>query len=312
MNITRLKFKPQLIFDKLSFTLPLSKLKRNQVLARLTNQGFCSKYAIENRKPRSKGNRYRNNYSFPIDDQNSMDVSVYPINTKHNFLRVEFNPDKLGRNGLIKARKLLVKLLGIDITQTIYFKAAITRIDLTVNLLGLQDEYIVFKTKTNVSAMKRSLEGTQIDSQIAGSSRSNVRVTFYNKNQEQQHKGKGVANPRGNYHRLEIRLRDLRFTMSQLDSSILQVFNSVSFYHADFLTDDWFSPDFLEHVQRKGLNSALYALGDSNERRCHLRHLSQYKQKLFSIDNLNFGKPHDLLSFLIQKGTRQKLLAQAL
>ena len=309
MNITRRKFKPQLIFDKLSFTLPLSKLKKDKVLTRLTNPGFCSKYDIRSRKPRSKGSRYHNNYSFPIDDQNSMDVSVYPVNTKHNFLRVEFNPDKLGRNGLIKARKLLVKLLGIDITQTIYFKASITRIDLTVNLLGLQDEYVVFKTKTNVSAIKRSPDdATQIDSQIAGSSRSNVRVTFYNKNQEQQDKGKGVANPRGNYHRLEIRLRHLRLTMSQLNSSILQVFNTVSLYHANFLADEWFSPKFLKHVQRKGLNSALSALGDSNERRCHLRHLNQYKQKLFSIDNLNFGKPHQLLSFLIQKGTRQQLL----
>ena len=184
-----------------------------------------------------------------------MDVSVYPVNTKHNFLRVEFNP-KLGRNGLIKARELLVNLLGIDITQTIYFKASITRIDLTVNLLGLQDEYVVFKTKTNVWRSKdhpmtqhKSIHKSQVGP------RSNVRVTFYNKNQEQQDKGKGVANPRGNYHRLEIRLRDLRLTMSQLNSSILQVFNTVSLYHANFLADELVPPKFLKHVQRKGLNS---------------------------------------------------------
>src|SRR5664280_2112858 len=119
-NITRIKY--NLIFDKLSFTLPLTGLKKNQVLNRINNQEFRSKYGIRVHNSRNKRNRYKNNYSFPIDDHNSMIVSMYPIHTNHNFIRVEFNPDKLGRNGIIKARKLLVKLLGLDVTETIYFE----------------------------------------------------------------------------------------------------------------------------------------------------------------------------------------------
>jgi hypothetical protein len=97
--------------------------------------------------------------------------------------------------------------------------------------------------------------------------------------------------------------------MNQLDSSILEVFNSVSFHHADFLSDEWFSREFLEEVQEDGLNSALHSLRSSSDRRSYLRRLNHYKFEVFSVDNLNFNKPHELLSFLIQKGTRQELLA---
>lgn len=209
---------------------------------------------------------------------------------------------------MIKARKLLVKLLGIDVTETLYFEASITRIDLSVNLLGLIEQYFIHKTKTNYSSIQRSLYG-EIESQIAGGNESRVRATFYNKNLEQLEQGEEVANLDEDYHRLEIRLRDLQLTMSQLDFSILEVFNTVSFHRAGFLRDDWFSTDFLENVELEGLNSALHSLGNSNDRRSYLCRLNHYKFEVFSTDNLNFSKPHQMLSFLIQKRNRVELLA---
>lgn len=97
--------------------------------------------------------------------------------------------------------------------------------------------------------------------------------------------------------------------MARLDSGILDVFNTVNFYSDDLLTDDWFSTDFREDVEENGLNSALHSVRVSNERRSYLRRLNRYKQEVFSIDNLNFSKPHELLSFLIQKRNRVELLA---
>jgi hypothetical protein len=256
-KITRIKY--NLIFDKLSFTLPLTKLKRNLVLKRINKQEFRSKYSIRVHNSHGKGNRYKNNYSCPIDDQNSMKVSMYPINASHNFIRVELNPDKLDKVGMIKARKLLVKLLGLDVTETICVEASLTRLDLSVNLTGLTKQYFIYKTKTNYSSIQRSLD-SEIESQIAGSNESRVRVTFYNKNLEQLDKGEEVSNSPRNYHRLEIRLRDLQLTMARLDSGILDVFNTVNFYSDDFLTDDWFSTDFREDVEENGLNSALHSV----------------------------------------------------
>jgi hypothetical protein len=172
----------------------------------------------------------------------------------------------------------------------------------------LTKQYFIYKTKTNYSSIQRSLDG-EIESQIAGSNESRVRVTFYNKNLEQLDKGEEVSNSPRNYHRLEIRLRDLQLTMARLDSGILDVFNTVNFYSDDFLTDDWFSTDFREDVEENGLNFALHSVRVSNERRSYLRRLNRYKQEVFSIDNLNFSKPHELLSFLIQKRNRVELLA---
>ena len=172
----------------------------------------------------------------------------------------------------------------------------------------MTEQYFIHKDKTNYSSIQRSLYG-EIESQIAGGNESRVRVTFYNKNLEQLEQGEEAANLDEDYHRLEIRLRDLQLTMSQLDFNILEVFNTVSFHRAVFLRDDWFSTDFLENVELEGLNSALHSLGNSNDRRSYLRRLNHYKFEVFSTDNLNFSKPHQMLSFLIQKRNRVELLA---
>ena len=92
--------------------------------------------------------------------------------------------------------------------------------------------------------------------------------------------------------------------MADLSDDLLDEFKKINFF-----TAYWFSTQFLEDVQEDGLNSALHSLRSSNDRRSYLRRLDRYKLETFSIDNLNSNKPHEMLSFLIQKGTRQELLA---
>ncbi|WP_340124367.1 hypothetical protein [Methylobacter svalbardensis] len=68
--------------------------------------------------------------------------------------------------------------------------------------------------------------------------------------------------------------------------------------------------EFRENTEDYGLNSALYSLHDSNARRGHLRRLQRHVRQVIWIDDLNFSKPHEILSFLIQKGNREEVLDQ--
>jgi hypothetical protein len=200
------KLKQRLIFDKVTFTFPIDESKRLALLERINDPEFYGPY---NRNVYSNtGGRYKNNYQFTIHNGNTIELSLYPKNKNHNFSRVEYNPTKLGKEGRKALRTFLLELLGRDIVKTIYFKATVTRLDLTLDVFNMEPNLYIHKNRVHQSEIFRVEGSNNIETQIIGSDKSNCRVTLYDKHLEQgQQKGKD-----DNYQRIEARLRKLNCT----------------------------------------------------------------------------------------------------
>jgi hypothetical protein len=280
------KLKQRLIFDKVTFTFPIDEDKRQSLLERI-NDPEC--YGSYNRKVYKRtGGRYKNNYQFTIHNGNTIELSLYPKNTNHNFSRVEYNPTNLGKEGRKALRTFLIKLLGIDIVKTIYFEATVTRLDLTLDVFNMVPNLYIHKNRVHQSEIFRVEGSNNIETQILGSDHSNCRVTLYDKHLEQgQQKGKD-----DNYQRIEVRLRKLNCTMAALSDDLLVEIEALNFFHADFLTDGRFTKKFKREAHAQGLNFALMALTDDNKRRRYRRYLEDYRAYPIALDDLDFEKAH--------------------
>jgi hypothetical protein len=287
--MTAIKPRQKLLLDKITFTFPVDENLKNTLIIKINDRCFYEPY---NRKVYSnkKQGRYKNNYQFTIHGENKIELSIYPINKNHNFLRVEYNPTKLGKEGRVKLREFLIKLLGLEVVKTIYFKTVITRVDLTLDVFDMEPNLYLYKRRIKESEIFFDGNGDNISSQILGSNTSNCRVTMYNKNLEQ-----GKKTEVNNYQRIEVRLRNLKTSiagMKECGDVLLRHIKELEFFHADFLTDSYFSEDFKRKVRKEGVNSGINSLSD-NQKRCCRRHLEEYRVYPIMIEELNFEKAHN-------------------
>jgi hypothetical protein len=277
------KVKQRLIFDKVTFTFPIEEPTRLLLLDKINDPEFYGPY---NRKVyKYSGGRYKNNYQFQIDEENTIELSLYPINKGHNFIRVEYNPTKLGKDGRKRLRTFLIQLLGIERVKTIYFEAIVTRLDLTLDVFNMETNLYLHKNRVHKSEIFRVEGSTQIASQVLGSDNSNCRVTMYDKNLEQNQQKDN------NYQRIEVRLRKLNCNMDALNDDLLSEIEALNFFHADFLTDDRFTKKFKRAAKSQGLNYALTNL-DDNTRRCYRRYLEDHRAYPIVTTDLDFDKAH--------------------
>jgi hypothetical protein len=230
---------------------------------------------------------------------------MYPKNKAHNFLRVEYNPALLGKEGRIQLRTFLIELLGHDIVLSIYFVATVTRLDLTVDIFDMEPNLYPHKNRVNYSEIKKDEDTGGIQPHIIGSDLSNKRVTIYDKNAEQ-----GVEKS-NNYQRVEIRYRNLNCSMGKLSRELLNEFKTLNFFYDEFLTDSRFSRKFKRNASDNGLNSALKELNDVDKRRCYLRYLNDYlaEPHPIEIDDLNFELAHyEAFNSLVHRDFRDKTI----
>lgn len=273
----------RLLFDKIAFTMAIEDDKKMPLLDTINNEYFFSKYE---RKVYSDSNgRYKNNYQFTIHNNNTIEVSLYPKNKRHNFFRIEFNPDKLGKEGLIKLRRFLIKLLGKIVVRNIYYHASITRLDLTLDVDNLLKQPYIYRPKAIKSDIYRNDRGSVL-SQVVGSERSACMITMYDKDIEQNIKG--YSSPLKNTKRIEIRLRDLKSTMYSLNDSLMKQLHNIYFFNSDFLYDKSFNEYFLSNIEACGVNHALNNLHNSKLRRQYLNKLKAYRLVLIDLNQLNF------------------------
>jgi hypothetical protein len=227
--------------------------------------------------------------------------SLYPINKSHNFLRVEYNPAKLGEDGRKALRKFLLKLLTVDLVKTIYFHAKVTRLDLTLDVYNMRPNLYIHKNRVKQSELHRD-DGV-MTSQIIGSDKSNCRITQYDKNIEQGNTGLGNA-----YQRIEIRLRALDCSMHELNEDLLKEFEKLNFFKASFLKDKGLSKKFRKRAYKHGLNSALNEL-DDNARRCYRRYLEDHQVYPISLNDSDFEEAHKVaLGSLVHKKYKEEFL----
>ncbi len=271
-----------LIFDKMAITVPINIRKRKLLLNKINTILSSSDYKIKVYGP--NGGRYKNNYQVTIHNKITIELSMYPINKSHNFLRLEYNPAKLRKEGRKKLRTFLIKLLGIDCVKSIYFEASVTRLDLTLDIYDMEPDLYTYKKRVKQSDIFRQDNG-DIASQVIGSNNSDTRITMYNKHLEQGEECKT------NYQRIEVRLRRLDTTMANLSDDLLSEIKEIEFYNADFLKDARFAKRFKREVQAFGINAALMVL-DDNTRRNYRRYLKDYRRYPIDLDNLDFDKAH--------------------
>lgn len=300
-----IKPKQNLIFDKISFTLNIPLTKREAVIDRINDPVIYSAY---NRRVfgNSNSSRYKNNYQLDICNGNDLLLSLYPKNKSHNFLRAEYNPTKLAKAGMIEFRKFMIKLLKLNLVKKIYFKARVTRLDLTLDVFNMEPNIYIHRNISKCSAIIRT--NKIISSQIIGSEASNCRVTMYDKGLEQ-----GLNCKHSNHQRIEIRLRNLDCTMSQLNADLLAEFEKLNFFTGDFLKDKLFTKSFRMAAYTSGLNAALYMLDDNKRRRYH-RLLERYRVHPISLDrkDLDFDTAHkQALNCLVHRKYQAELEAKA-
>lgn len=296
------KLQQRLIFDKLAFTYPIDSKKRLALIDKINQPEFYGHY---NRKVygNTQG-RYKNNYQFEIYHGNTIDLSLYPCNKQHNFLRLEFNPDKLGKEGGIELRRFLIKLLGLKEVKRIYFHARVTRLDLTLDILNMEPNLYLHIDKVRQSSIKRNKDQV-ITSQIVGSGNSDLRVTVYDKDIEQ-------GNDRAGRHkqRVELRFRKLDCTMDELNADLLSQFERLNFYSADFINSKRFSKRFKSTAFNEGLNTAL-TQSDDNRRRRYRRRLADFRVEPIDRRALNFESTQkQALGHLLHRGYRDTFFGQ--
>lgn len=270
--------KQDLIFDKLAVTIPLSEFNSERTFNRLVHEKIYQHY-----NGRVYGNNdggYKNNYRLDIHEKNSVLVSIYPIDPNNNFFRIEYNPNKLGREGRILLRKCLQNILGKQVVRKIYFHATVTRLDLTLDVRDMVPDLYILIDRARNSEIYRDING-KILTQKLGSDRSDCRITMYDKNAELNNADTN------NYQRIEIRLRNLQCTMHELNADLLRHFNKIQFYNAGFLADDRFDKQFVVDANLNGLNFALSKCS-RNARLCYRRYLETYREFPINVDELDF------------------------
>lgn len=257
------------LFDKVSLTYPVVEDKRENLRDLINTQQFKNEFGI---KVGGYDSRYNNNYWFYVEGINKVWLSIYPINKEHNFFRLSFNPNSIGHEGVRFIRKILIKLLGLKNTKEFYFKAKVTRLDLTMDIYDFPRNLIPYKAGIKVSSIHRSNDGSTISSFILGSRKSDCQVTIYDKNIEQ-----GIESDQ-HYVRTEIELRNLNCSLHELNSNLMYEFKKIRFFNDEFMTDPMFSADFISTVSDKdiGLSGALINL-DRNQRNQYLRRLAHYE-----------------------------------
>lgn len=300
------KPKQKLLIDMIAFTLPIIEYKRESIRNRINDPQFHKQYK-RRVYPKTFRKRYNNKYEFSIYNGTIVKLEIYPIKKSHNFLRLEYNPNNLKRQGRRELRLFLIKLLGIKIMKTIYFQAVLTRLDLTLDIYNMEPNLYMHKNRAIQSSNFPGHDGNP-SSQIIGSDSSNCRITMYDKTFEQQAKGKGKVHNGANYRRIEVRRRKLNCTMNELDDRLLNDFDKLNFYNSKFFGDDKFSMRFLNNVKKDGLNTALSKL-DDNKRRRYKRYLEDYRAHPFTLDDLDFDRAHKTaLSSLIHLEYRKEYL----
>ena len=312
------KHRTEVFFDKVSFTLPIVESKRikakdnifqlfnSEPNNRIVNKVNSDLYDNDDRRVkhyREKNGRYNHTFDIDIPIRSNLQqgcfnfkVSIYPINKSHNFIRFEFNPAKLGKDGERKLRRLLIKILGVKLARTIFYEARLTRLDTTIDCHSPIGKYYMHMKGVSCSEIIRGADG-EIQSQICGSDQSDIRVTAYDKAEQTKRQLHGVGAESVSYVRLEIVNRDLGFAMAEIRDKLKNHFKKLSFYRDNFLADTYFDDDFLATAQADGLNAALSQL-HINDRRRYLRRLEHYAFDPFKLSKLTLKPGLESLKFL--------------
>ncbi len=300
---------PALSLDRISFTFQVNKQNNKKVVSnriktlmeRANNsKSSCLnvrrvKFLGENKKGSYK---YHQNYMVELNSgwsYQAIFVSIYPLEGSNNFLRVELNPSHYNAKGQKNLQQLFDYLFGTDFTNRMYEECVVTKVDLAVDL-PREIDFVMSYPRINTSSM-RYLNGKLLE-QTLGGARGRTSIKAYNKLEERLQRGAKV-NKAVPWTRIELRLRDQRCSISELDS-LTTPFEKLKFYPWDM--PEYMGQQFVRLVHSEGLPGAL------KTRRPEIRELIKQELRgleisLFNSDDIHRQWPQALrrLDFLKPK-----------
>jgi len=262
--------------DKIDVTFPVSPSMREPINAKLyklseTRYLGCKFFNDRKNLPSFRyGNRYP--FDIPVKDSfHKVFIFIYPRCLSHNFAKLSFNPSKLDRKGKTVFRKLLINIFGIEIVRKIYFEGRLSRIDIAIDNYDIDGTGYMYMKSASTSIIYR--EDNKITGQVIGSEKSNISTKLYDKALEQELDLD--EEEFDSWHRLEMQVRNIDVSMSELAKKLHNHFNRVCFYDDSFLTDPYFDKAFRYKAREEGLNAAFHKM-DRNNRKRYMERLNKH------------------------------------
>lgn len=204
-------------------------------------------------------------------------------NKKADVIRLDFNPRKLGPQGLIELRSIMISLVPDGWDYAIKH-GRITRIDVMVDLQNTRMDSFVLLPKQGLSTMEWSVDG-KLETLKLGKSKGNQTVVYSVK---KKRLGQGKAWPGTSVIRVERRLRNPKPDKLDELSALANPFAGMVLCEnlpgpPSGKENDWQWSMFGDSVKVRGLIPAL-ALLPVERRTKYRKHIEQHKKAWWNPD----------------------------
>ncbi len=136
--------------DRLSLTFDIQgELTRKKVRDHLHSQALSDSPVVTLWQKQTDwgASKYYRSYAVSVGAKNTVLVQHTSMSAKHRFLRFEFNPHRVGPNGLDVLRKHLPVIAGGLVSyENLATEGRITRIDIAVDLVNIDLEDLLIAT----------------------------------------------------------------------------------------------------------------------------------------------------------------------
>ena len=255
------------VVDRLAFTVQVPSASQKAVENRLTELMKDLQGRTE-RNLRLSSARYRHAYRLPLTVQESCRIDIRPRASEQSqrmgFLRLEYNPAKVGDIGDQHVKRYLTDLLGPKLFRQLGELAFITRLDVAQDVAHARLSSL-FACSSQLKSGAWYDQHGQPQTLYLCSAQGPIFFRIYDKRAEQAAKGQSV--PDHPLLRIEVRFRPSRLLNQKdggdIDALITRAFSSVHLLsvarceqHAADLT--WTL--FLDSARVRGLQAALRLL----------------------------------------------------
>lgn len=265
---------PRPKIDKLGFTYPVNDKKEQDFISGNLSDLYNDHYNMTT----YQCNQYKNNYNYKTKNGANINIACNPFNTKLNFIKLSYNPHKLGSNQ-DELKKILIQLFphGINLEN-----ANITRFDVALDYHDIKPNQIMVKaTKYKLSRTCCNGAGN-IETHYLGTHNSNIEYCIYDKTL--QLKKEGVIS-KEQITRIEARIRYK--TLQELKS--INPFDNLQIFWArppiGIKDHNW--AFFLHYSQTYGIQTALKIIPKQDKK--------YYQDRLNDL-TCNWWNPEKLVS----------------
>lgn len=260
-------------------------------LVRKAAEDMCAadRNGLHLRKQRNKhGSRYNLNYMIYDDIKYLGFLSLEPRQSNVRFMRLDFNPSKIGHTACKIVAQTMRCLIGADATEIIR-QSNITRVDIAVDLYGIDiNDMLYFSSRPIDSSSwgKMFKHGKEVhyrlESQYIGSIKSDLYFKAYDKRAERITKSRGKDVPHKSITRVEAHIKpritklDGGKTSLQLNNLELMVnpLNKLSITGIPVPgADDGSFALFVLASQHAGAQTALALIKNPKKRALYRKHL---------------------------------------